>query len=951
MIDVRSRLLRTATALALCGGCVALPTNSALATLLLDDGAEALAASGGQAADQFLATLEALLASRPDQAPALLSLARRVRPDLSAAIEALALGAGPGDAQLAQATVPTTPSAASGAASSTTTAAGLGVGTGMGAGTVAIGVGIAAAAGAALALGSGSSGGDDGPATPTPAPPPAPPPPPPPPPPPDPDPDPDPDPQDPDDPEPQDPDDPDDPTDPDDPGDVPADFETQEYGAMGGLAAVNASAAYARGLTGQGIIVGVLDGGVQADHPNLADAILGCFNAGTETAGCDQTVDDDHGTHVAGLIAGLKNDSGMHGVAFNAQLVAIDIFDGEDFTVDDANIAAGFDYARAQGVRIYNNSWGSDGEHDAGQANLYGPGTALYDAFLAVLDDGGLIVFANGNDGYDGMIEPSVEAALPRYHPALESGWIAVAAVGETGAITEYSQRCGEAAAWCISAPGGGDDQEEHGLYSSATDSGYVRLSGTSMATPMVSGGLALLMEMAGDQMSAQQIRDRLFATADKDGLYADTAVYGQGLMNLDRATAPVGAQQLALADRLGGPRVGLRDSALRLGPAFGDSLSLALAGQEVMVLDSLDFPFRAPLGGLTSVADARLDSLSLLGRFDRRSDLPTVALGHGGTLQAGFRTTGSPHLQGLAGHQERRRELAVLDFRQELGGGTAVSASLNRSPALAFGLHAQGVVEESRVLSRDAFANPLLSFAERGHAVGLTTAVAGGSLRLAAFDGRSARIDQLHAHGVAAEFSLPLAVTESRLGGLSLMGGTVLERQTVLGSRAAGAFDLADGTPTTFVGVSGHVDLAATLRLAGSLHLGWSNPTPAANSMIRSLTTVETDAFALGLIGEALFDARDSFGLTLSQPLRVRGGRADLSVPDRRTPDGQVLRQTVSAGLAPSGREIALEAFYGFDLTETSRLAGSLMLRQQPGHVRTAPNEGIAMLRYQLRF
>jgi len=104
-----------------------------------------------------------------------------------------------------------------------------------------------------------------------------------------------------------------------------ADFETSEYSNQYGLGKIKASSIYADGYSGSSVTVAVIDTGVDLDHPDLVDNIAsggydyvdGDSNANPNGQGSYMS----HGTHVAGIIAGMKNSSGMHGVAYNAKIL------------------------------------------------------------------------------------------------------------------------------------------------------------------------------------------------------------------------------------------------------------------------------------------------------------------------------------------------------------------------------------------------------------------------------------------------------------------------------------------------------------------------------------------------------------------------------------------------------------------------------------------------------
>ena len=206
---------------------------------------------------------------------------------------------------------------------------------------------------------------------------------------------------------------------------------------------------------------------------------------------------------------------------------------------------------------------------------------------------------------------PSFDAALPVWDRSGEVGkrWVAVVATNRGNALASFSNRCGHAARWCLAAPG----YDVLVAYSGPPREGatvpYARQFGTSFAAPLVSGGLAVVKQRFGDTLTMEEVLARVYATADKapdtvpegsicpahldtDGDRSDcelSSTHGQGLMNLERATRPVGATT----------------GHGRLADAAGGAIADALAGVEPVVFDSLGYPFRQPLGAQVVVAGA----------------------------------------------------------------------------------------------------------------------------------------------------------------------------------------------------------------------------------------------------------------------------------------------------------------------------------------------------------
>ena len=121
---------------------------------------------------------------------------------------------------------------------------------------------------------------------------------------------------------------------------------------------------------------------------------------------------------------------------------------------------------------------------------------------------------------------------------------IAAVALDSNGVIADYSNRCGAASTFCIAAPG------RH--YAPSGPNGYVTVQGTSYAAPTVGGALAILKQ-AFPSLGNDELVARLFATANKTGIYEVASIYGQGLVDLDAATHPVGQGQITIGNSVTG--------------------------------------------------------------------------------------------------------------------------------------------------------------------------------------------------------------------------------------------------------------------------------------------------------------------------------------------------------------------------------------------------------------
>ena len=303
------------------------------------------------------------------------------------------------------------------------------------------------------------------------------------------------------------------------------------------LAMINAQAAYDRGYTGAGVVVGVVDTGMQMDHPDLIGQ-LSLFSLDGILDGAVTYDLNGHGTHVAGTIAAARNGFGTHGVAYDARLAPLRLLWDNGFAPDDQMIVANlYNYALDNGVRLFSNSWGAGEIVPASIEDLIGVNIVSQsevEAYLRAAREDAVLVWATGNSS---QMQPSFQSGLPGYVPELKPHWLAVTAVNSDGVLASYANRCGEAAEWCLAAPGGdatppGGSVTETQIISSYPGGQIGPLYGTSMAAPQVTGAVAIAMQMYPNARAAELTRLTL-ATATDIGDPGVDAVYGWGLLNI----------------------------------------------------------------------------------------------------------------------------------------------------------------------------------------------------------------------------------------------------------------------------------------------------------------------------------------------------------------------------------------------------------------------------------
>ena len=161
---------------------------------------------------------------------------------------------------------------------------------------------------------------------------------------------------------------------------------------------------------------------------------------------------------------------------------------------------------------------------------------------------------------------------------------------------------------------------------------------------------------------------------------------------------------------------------------------------------------------------------------------------------------------------------------------------------------------------------------------------------------------------------------------------GAMAERQSLLRSAGSGAFGTV-ASNAVFVGAGASARSDGWL-VSAEAELGLFNP-KIRSGMIRKISPLTTSAFTLK--GTKSPDARNSVTFEMSQRLRVESGKADLTIPAGRTPEGDVLYSDLTADLNPSGREISFAVRWDRALKHGGHFSVESAIVKDPGHVRSS--------------
>ena len=772
-----------------------------------------------------------------------------------------------------------------------------------------------------------------------------------------------------------------------------------EYQSQWGLNMINASSAYARGATGAGITIGITDSGLDNTHVEISATRLSNDSALNYSNYTPNTRQKRHGTMVASVAAGKQDKTDitpMHGVAFEADVLfvaiqlaepdpdydPVDIGDDDgsgnvsgapDFTGIDNFFSQLFEIYNDYDVDIVNNSYGYSGninDYTEAQVRYAFPNTIAEMSQVGTPDSEKTIyVWAAGNAG--GYADQGVDYSSPEllpgmahYIPEIQGHSIAVVSLDENGQISDFSSRCGVAQDYCIAAPGGRvtaaypTSTSDTGIYIGNTNddnynncitdnSCYAVTSGTSFAAPFVSGGLAVIADHFEGQLGSQEIVNRLFTTANKKGVYADKAIYGQGLMDLNAATEPVGQVSAMMSLSLSGPMIPAIFSNIQLtSPSFGDAITNGIGNHSVIFFDALDAPFRRSLSSL--VSDYRNQIINMDGFGSIQNPISHSVI----TNESEFEI-GGLSIENLSGELVTPYHLlnAKADKNQffsyyNYSNDSFLSHGLNGSWAM-------GIFQDSQLRSerslRTQFSNPWLNFSATGTTFG--SKFKGNNkfdIALAISSGRN-KFNTNEIFNKRDSSTVALMEIQPKSTMPSLQIGLMKENDASLGLSGSGAFNGSNNQLTSFVGLSNSLDLAGGI-LFGSLYWGKSNDMSNELGMLRSVTKLYSSAFGVGFMKSSIINNNDKLIVTVDQPIRIESGKLQLNVPTYRTKEKNVLFNPMNFNLDPSGRELHTKAQY-LSSYKNIGLGLTLGYKTDPYHIKFMDDYWYMSLGFNMNF
>ena len=756
-------------------------------------------------------------------------------------------------------------------------------------------------------------------------------------------------------------------------------------GAMNPYERAKVHIAYGYGLSGQGVNIGITDTGYNLTAGVPTHGEFSRTNSLIALATSPTFVSDAHGTHISGLAGGQRNGTAMQGVAFNSTVYVNQVGD----TSDPAFFTTKFNEYRRLGVGPVGNSYGVNVNGDTtsawrpvqttatllevttsnflayrdnagltssqAMANVTGGTAAGWDTAVAAIAGfqaaGGIVVWANSNygrndiaNGAQGLDSADHFAGLPLLYPQLQGGWIVVVnatsiglgtqGLGQTfvnnstlkeGNIILNSAQCGTAAAFCLSMDGSS-------VWSGSNrgDATYEQQTGTSQATPMVAGMLALLRE-AFPTSSAADLAARLLFTADNSFFVNNRTVsnittasytnsrgtithrvsdiWGHGFPDLQVALNPVGARTTSTA---AGQEVFLTslNAGLSLGSVFGNA-PLSRGDGRFLYTDVLNGIF---IGNFADYIGFRPETRMLSSIGQRALDDSVASAETNGGLRMSF---GQAQITDSVNSMTRTE--TAFSVRQKLAGGFELGAAFGFNPSQGLGLAPRHSHLRGASFTDQAMGLAPLGFMGRDQ-MAVSAGWQAGRLRASVAGFTENRPQRLLDRPMP--FDTPLAsgaiadvvYDVSRNLALNVTFGQLNERNGFLGSYI-GTPGLNAGANSQFARFGFRQHLGPHFGAEGSYTVMTSQIQSGGPQSVLGTGRVESNAMAFNIFADDLAGKDSRLTLGVSQPLRATSAALQLDLPSRVLINGpgdwSYIYDRQPFSLSPSGQEIDVAAEY----------------------------------------
>lgn len=663
------------------------------------------------------------------------------------------------------------------------------------------------------------------------------------------------------------------------------------------------------------------------------------------------TQDNDHGTHVMGILGAAANGMGMQGVAPNVEMVGISYTQSIAFPEIDNVYQKALDVILAENTKVINMSFGVETTSDKRTQASYFLGKDAENShisgfeymlplFEGLADNNIVVVKAAGNEG--NKYEADALSGIPLSNNFKQGSehdftnlFITVVSVNGNGELASYSQKCGATKDYCIAAPGG-DSKLGELIYSTVQNdsnhkkdengNAYGYMQGTSMATPVVTGSVALLMG-AYPHLTPQQIVEIIFKTATDLGETGVDEQFGYGLLNLEAATNPVGYLEFGFSNQDTSDQVS--QSVLTLSKSTQAKLLAALPAK-FTAFDEYNRGFEVKTSSL--FADTTKQKRHLF-----ENDFKAF-------LSSGKQKIDASDRLSFAFNSS----VTGNDIRSPYGFLEIEYKADNKSNFYAF--YSENTILNNGTTLVRTEQNPFISM-DNAFGAGITRKLGKTEIKFDYTNGKNNFFDDednsdLYDNRMDV-FSTELTYNLNNNLGISSVAGMLKEDGSVLGMIGTNTFDF-NNSETYFGGVKILYKPINKLSLSGSYYRGYTDTST--NSSVFNLSNIESESIALN--ATYLLSSNSNIGLDIYSPLRIVKGTADIYLASGRHPtEDKLYVQKYSASIKDDAQEWDLSMFYNTKLKNDTNLKTRFGIRLNPEHDANARPDYFGMFNLNFAF
>ncbi len=638
--------------------------------------------------------------------------------------------------------------------------------------------------------------------------------------------------------------------------------------------------------------------------------------------GYDPNEINGHGTHVAGII-GAKPIGGLtQGVVQNVGLLPfiynqfgnIDTHIGLiNSTIEDFGNMMD---SKNQDIQIVNMSLGPGWREDLNAQN-YGDYFNQHTNLDTFFNKGRILVVAAGNEGKD---ESGVFSAIPKEVTSADGLFVSVVAVDQNNNLASYSNKCGSAANWCIAAPGGTEDHPIKSTYGENTVAG---LAGTSMAAPVVSGSLAMIMS-AFPNLTPQQAVHILFETATDLGAPGVDEIYGHGLVNLEAATMPLGVFEVPTEDTVSGASVALSHS--KIAVPYNMANIIEKLPQQMIFLDKYERPYPLETKSLFTTSNHNKKLENDMKQFTNRNKIQKIAVNN--NLSMSFSNRISDPVDNM--------QLGSFAFDYMVDKDTSVGFFFSENTAYKNGDYFSKATSNPFLNMNEAFG--IKSAYKFNQELSFDVAVYTGKNGFYNDDQRLKLQNDNEFNAIDYVFNF----TPADYVTFGFKGGFLQEDGSVLGMNGSGAF-ATENSLTNYFGLEIGLMPVDDLSITAAYYQGRTQTRKAKSNTLMSLSDIKSESISLDIAYKLNQEAK--LGLQIAQPLTINRGSMLFDLPVGRDPKEDIIyREKYNLKLKPEAREIDLGLYFTHETEEDKWFRAEFGTRINPDNRDVTPDYRIML-------